>query len=642
MAQEELAKIKSENELDQIIQHISNGNHFLLSGGAGSGKTYTLVQVIRRVIEKFPISLVACITYTNAAVHEIDERVNHKNLRVSTIHDFLWDNIKHFQSELKETLVELINDDLHPNFKISGQDKISNTFYNDVVGGVQYKEYLKLSEAIISHDELVVIAHAMFTKYKKLCDILTCRYPFIFVDEYQDTHKEVVQILLDHLRKSASSNVVGFFGDAMQSIYDDGIGNLDPYKGDGEEQVREVKKEQNRRNPKLIIDLANKLRTDGLLQIPSDDVTAPNMVDGVIKSGDIKFLYSVNPTISNVRDYLGWDFANSSETKELNLTHNLIAAKAGFADLVDIYDRDQLLAYRDRIKKYIKDYDIKVDFTGKAFGEVIDILKDGKIGPELNKVSPTTGMRAFIELHPQLFETAKLMDYTVFSKMYVDKDQLLDDKKQNSEDVKKKGSKRDELIRHLFKIQNNILLYNESRFNEFIKATDIQVCSIEDKKNLKNNIENLVNTENKTIGEIIELADSMGICRVDDRLTRFKENSSYIYHRVCSVSYSVFQNLYFYLEGFTPFSTQHKTKGAEFKNVLVVLDNGRWNNFNFEYLFTGAGTESVLTRTQKIFYVCCTRAKDNLAVFYHQPTEAIINKAKEWFGENNTINIDAL
>ena len=92
----------------------------------------------------------------------------------------------------------------------------------------------------------------------------------------------------------------------------------------------------------------------------------------------------------------------------------------------------------------------------------------------------------------------------------------------------------------------------------------------------------------------------------------------------------------------TPFSTQHKTKGAEFDNVLVVLDNGRWNNYNFEKLFIASGDalqETVVQRTRKIFYVCCTRAKDNLAVYYHNPSEEVLSKAREWFGEDFVIPI---
>jgi DNA helicase-2/ATP-dependent DNA helicase PcrA len=93
------------------------------------------------------------------------------------------------------------------------------------------------------------------------------------------------------------------------------------------------------------------------------------------------------------------------------------------------------------------------------------------------------------------------------------------------------------------------------------------------------------------------------------------------------------------LEGYTPFSTQHKTKGTEFNNVLVVLNNANWNKYNFENLFLGNGKDSVLSRTQKIFYVCCTRTKENLAVYYNNPNEKVIAKAKEWFGEKNVVNL---
>ncbi|QZY53898.1 AAA family ATPase [Crassaminicella profunda] len=105
-----MAEARLELEVEKVFEHIKNGENFLLSGGAGSGKTYSLVQVIKETIRQHPTDQIACMTYTNAAVKEIEERVNHKNLRVSTIHDFLWDNIKRFQKELKKSLLILIND----------------------------------------------------------------------------------------------------------------------------------------------------------------------------------------------------------------------------------------------------------------------------------------------------------------------------------------------------------------------------------------------------------------------------------------------------------------------------------------------------------------------------------------------------
>ncbi|MBS1737109.1 MAG: ATP-dependent helicase, partial [Bacteroidetes bacterium] len=221
------------------------------------------------------------------------------------------------------------------------------------------------------------------------------------------------------------------------------------------------------------------------------------------------------------------------------------------------------------------------------------------------------------------------------------KDQLLDDKKKDEGDENKKGTKRDNLIKHLFKIQTNISLYQNKLYNEFLRVTDYKnhIHSIADKKILKENIESLIDIGDKTIEDVIEDAHEKGICVIDDKLNDFKTNKEYLYNRVKAIRFSEFQLLYEYLEGKTPFSTQHKTKGTEFNNVLVILDNGGWNNYNFENLFLGNGTATVLDRTQKIFYVCCTRAKENLTVFYHNPKPEVIAKAKEWFGADNVLEV---
>ncbi len=646
MAEERLIN-EIEDEFHQIMELVYSGENFLLSGGAGSGKTYSLVQVIKQVIADFPTAKVACMTYTNAAVREIEERVNHKNLNVSTIHDFLWDNIKHFQKELKQALIVLLNDENVQQIKIDDIANVPSDYYDNRTDpiSIQYKEYLKLKDGIISHDEILLVSEYMFHKYPKLCDIVKDKYKFILIDEYQDTHSEVVKILLEYFPRTPKKCIVGFFGDAMQAIYDDGIGNIDLYKGDSDGQVKEVKKVQNRRNPKTVITLANRLRTDGIIQEPSNDISAPNMVDGIPKEGSILFLYSENDDNSIIKRFLSeryaWNFNDINETKELNLTHNLIADKAGFRSLMDIYDKDLILAFNKRIKNYIKENNILLDFSEKTFGEVIDILQHGKSGRELNKVQPTHNMQLFIDANPDLYSFALNYNFDKLSKIYVDKDQLLDDKKQSDDDDKKKGSKRDSLIRHLFKIQRNIELYKNRQYNDFLRKTDYpMIRTIADKRILRDNIENLINVGNKTVEEVINDAHEMHICLIDEKLERFKLEKEYIYNRVKSIKYSEFQKLYEYLEGKTPFSTQHKTKGAEFNNVLVVLDNGGWNNYNFESVFVDNGkSETIKSRSLKIFYVCCTRAKENLAVFYHKPSANVIAKAQEWFGKDNVIRL---
>jgi len=629
-------RLELELEVQEIFHHIDNGDNFLLSGGAGSGKTYSLVEVIKQVIFENPTHRIACMTYTNSAVKEIEERVNHKNLSVSTIHDFLWNNIKHFQKELKISLVELMNDE-ESKIKSPEETAISTDYFNDIADGIQYKEYLSMKDGIISHDEVLILANHVFRKYTKICDILKDKFHFIFIDEYQDTNDNVIEILLTHLKQGEKNNIIGFFGDSMQAIYDDGIGDLNNYK----DNIKEIQKKQNRRNPQSIIKLANILRKniDGIEQESSKNVSAPNMKNGLIKDGDIKFYYSDNNDIDFIKSKIGWNFEDNKETKILNLTHNLIAPKVGFGNLMAIYDKDPIIGLKklilEKIKKNKKENKPGIVFNEEdSFDRVVDMFQLKNRSRQLKKDELLANPENII-----LYNQLKNLPFSNVRKIYLDKDQLIDDKKQNKDDESRKGSKRDDLIKHLFKIQNNIFLYNSGQFNEFIRKTEYKIMTVEDKVVLKKQIEDLTKVDNQTIEDFIDKADVFEICKKDDRLIRFIEDKEYIFNRVKQVKFSEFQKLYNYLEGYTPFSTQHKTKGNEFNNVLVILDNGGWNDYNFEKLFIGNSSRSVETRTQKIFYVCCTRAKENLVVFFHNPTDRVITKAKEWFGDENVINI---
>jgi DNA helicase-2/ATP-dependent DNA helicase PcrA len=88
----------------------------------------------------------------------------------------------------------------------------------------------------------------------------------------------------------------------------------------------------------------------------------------------------------------------------------------------------------------------------------------------------------------------------------------------------------------------------------------------------------------------------------------------------------------------SPFATHHGVKGAQFERVMVVLDDeeATFNQYSYgKYLgFTplsdndeariAAGEESVLDRTRRLFYVCCSRALKDLAVvlFVHDVAAA--------------------
>jgi DNA helicase-2/ATP-dependent DNA helicase PcrA len=84
-----------------------------------------------------------------------------------------------------------------------------------------------------------------------------------------------------------------------------------------------------------------------------------------------------------------------------------------------------------------------------------------------------------------------------------------------------------------------------------------------------------------------------------------------------------------YLEDLSPFATQQGVKGAEFERVLVLIDDeeGRGQRqFSYEKYFgivepsdtdlenIAQGRDSVMDRTRRLFYVCCSRATRDLAV----------------------------
>ena len=626
-----------EPEVISIFRHIENGDNFLLSGGAGSGKTYSLVQVIEEYFRKYPHLSIACMTYTNAAAREISERVDHPNLHVSTIHDFLWRIIKGFQSELADLVIELHNDQESKEIRYTGSDI---TLEDIEEKGIQYKEYVSARNGVISHDEVIAISYHIFRKYKKLSNITKSKFPLILIDEYQDTSPEVIEIFLDFLTQSSRSNVIGFFGDSMQSIYEGTIGSLSDRVIAGD--VKEVQKEQNRRNPLLIIDIANAIRNDGLVQRNSDDLTAPNMHEGAVKQGVVRFLFSAEGKIDleEIKERIGWDFLDTQNVKELNLTHNLIAPRAGFQSLMEIYDKDKIYDYRKRIRDFISKNEINTDFSEMNFGQVVTYLKENTT--DLKKVEPTKGQMEFIDENPDLMSEANQINYDKFKKLYVDKEQLIDDKKDNEDAVASQSSTRDPLIRHLFEIQSVLHHYSHGEMHEFLRKTEFKIRSRDDKRKLHDKITALQEMREQTIGDVLNFADESGIRKLGDRLNTFSEDKKYLYDRVIAVKYGEFLNLYEYLEGRTPFSTQHKVKGNQFDRVLVVLDNGGWNLFNFKYLFEGIGTETVLNRTRKLFYVCSTRAKEELVVLYNEPSVDVLEQARNWFGVDNVLNINEL
>ena len=111
-----------------------------------------------------------------------------------------------------------------------------------------------------------------------------------------------------------------------------------------------------------------------------------------------------------------------------------------------------------------------------------------------------------------------------------------------------------------------------------------------------------------------------------------------------------------YVNQKSQFDTHQGVKGLEFDRVMVIIDDSEAKGFLFSYdkLFgvkglsdadkrnLMEGKETSIERTQRLFYVTCTRAKNALAVvMYTYSPENVKKEAinKGWFNENEIINI---
>ena len=222
------------SHLDKIYEKINSHKNFVVNGGAGSGKTYALIQSLKHIFSHNPKARVACITYTNVAVNEIRERVPFEGLFVDTIHNFIWELIKNYKSNLISAIVALVSSEKEAKgtgIRYTGGQDITDENYHPEA--VEYKEYLKIEDGIISHDEVLKLGKFLFEKYPLINKILADKYDYIFVDEYQDTSVLIISLLLETFISNNPKTLIGLFGDPMQAIYGTGIGDVQKYINNG-------------------------------------------------------------------------------------------------------------------------------------------------------------------------------------------------------------------------------------------------------------------------------------------------------------------------------------------------------------------------------------------------------------------------
>ena len=559
--------------VEQVFDCIKNKESFILDAGAGSGKTWTLVQALNYILETKSKELknngqkIVCITYTNIAKDEIIERTEHNELiHVGTIHDFLWECIKKFQSELKVKFLELMEEKLAKEKEAlskltaraaKGREKSESkiTRYKEAIESlnsktikINYDNYSNYKEGKFSHDALIVIAEKIFSSYPKIRKIITDTYPIIFVDEYQDTQENTVTILLNYL-KGKEGFTIGFFGDKRQQIYDTGIGGIP-----AEHNLKLIQKTENYRSSKEVIELLNKIRSDIQQYQPPTNAG----------SGEILFFHKLDTNGFSAKGFIEqhlkdrWALDSADKVKILYLTHRFIAKENEYEELYQAHSKN---------------------------ADVLTKNKDNR------GMSPYT-------------------DY-------------------------------------LFDIEEIATLFNEKRIQQLLKKISFEIRTFDSKKKLNELLKNLIEIRTtKKIKDVIDFVTKNKILALTEKMKNYDledEEKKEFYEKLMDIDYSQFMRLYQVQQDNTPFSTKHNTKGDEFNNVLVIIDDNSWKqSYNFDdYFSNNLANAQRHYRTSNLFYVVCSRAKINLALVCVSPlSNEAKSRIKEWFQEANYIEIN--
>lgn len=553
-----VAAAAEETADERIAECLAEGRSFVLDAGAGAGKTYSLVEGLKKLCAP-PVAdrlrrdgqQIACITYTNVAKDQVIERIQGNPLvRVSTIHDFLWSTLQPHQQALRQALL-----DFNAALPAGSSRRVDQAELEAKVAArleVKYSDRgSKFLDGRIFHDDLLSIAHIAYTRYEKLAHIVASRYPYIFIDEYQDTSTAVVDILLRRmLPLTGEKLVLGFFGDKMQNIYHHGehkgIGAL---PADLAAPLEVIVKRENRRCSLRVIDVLNKIRTD-ITQIPGNnnaqgDAAYIHVAAGANEAG----LQRARDLLTDARH---WDLTGL-RTRELYLTHRLIARKAGFADLLKVFtDRGAFAkdALTDGSDRRIAFFLEKVEPLAQAW-------EKGQIGETLGRLHGAG--------HRLASRAAKSGVRDALNTL-----------------MEKRGAG---TVREVL---------------ETIR--DRQLFPLTDDLALR-----LVNTQPIVTAEMDEAAKER------------EQQDTTLYATLFALPYRQVATFARFFMNSTPFATKHGVKGDEFETVLVVLDDSgaAWNFYSFDKYLSGAdetGNPERAKRSRNVFYVCCSRARQRLAV----------------------------
>lgn len=586
---------------------------FFLFAGAGSGKTYSLVLLLKKIHNSIGKDLllqgknVAVITFTNAATDEIINRLDYSPIfHISTIHSFVWEVIKYYQSDIKRLYCSYIEEDLKALEKKikETKNKTTKTYLSSIEKLECQKERLAKAQTIekfvynpngsnpeynaLKHAEVIRISARMIIESRMLQRIIAQRYPILLIDESQDTKKELVDVFFEIQRNFADIFTLGLLGDQKQRIYADGKENIeDSIPTEWEKPVKRM----NYRCAKRIIQLANDIGKDidvNAEQRPREDANDGFVRLFIIQQRDGLNKDEIEQNVMRIMSEQTRDekwAAIDADVKVLTLEHMMAARRLGFSSFfaplykVSKYQMTFLQGTVSEIEFFTKEV-LPIAESIKEDGRIaLEILK--KHSPLLSGQDTKNPYELYLKCREETIKVANLVNENETIRVVVD---------------------------------------------EIIKSQLLIVPDVVKQAYMLNpsDIEDIVEEDIRAWVEVMDLPINM-VRSYDD----------YVNHR-------------------SQFDTHQGVKGLEFDRVMVIIDDSEIRGFLFSYdkLFgvkdlsdadlknKENGKETSIERTQRLFYVTCTRAKNSLAVVMYTNNSMGVKTEiirKGWFEDSEII-----
>jgi DNA helicase-2/ATP-dependent DNA helicase PcrA len=578
----------------QIRQCLDGERSFSVIAGAGSGKTTSLVialdyiretkgKLLRRDDKK-----IACITFTNRAVSVISERLGWDDIYlVTTLHRFLWGELKRFTDEIRLCLIDILipsqiekhrerDNGGNSQRAISAREKVASlTADLAALGDVKKFRYDDMSsfsdyaEGQLSHDDIIAISGLMISHNGILQRVIGQKYPYIFVDEAQDTFGEVVEAF-NTVCAGEGLPIVGYFGDPMQQIYDRGMGDF--YAPEGSLAIT---KQENFRCAPQVIRLLNSFRQDVQQIAAGENANIEGSVELVLVKAENpdapRNRYSaeqLDRAATKFDDILdSWGWRDQENVKFLFLVRQMIARRLGFSELHKL-------------------------FTGEyASSRAQDDYESGEhalLTPFTRTVWP-------------LVERYENDDIRSVMNILREYSPAFDPEGENAhKSLKEMLALAETLVKELSERWNSDNLGTILKF-----VRDSHLCSLSNR--------------------LLDDLDREPMQEPFDRNQHSSEKGRWLADSFFVMDASQIPQYVDFVNDNTPFSTQHGVKGEEYSNVVVMFDDTEagWNTYSFTKTLTpgtsGEGTEGQLERSKKIAYVCFSRAEVNLKVILFTP-----------------------